>query len=80
FPSDEVVNYAKEFAKESGAELMITVDVAKGVKGANVLYTDVCVSMCEEDNLEERVNLSQPYQINMAMLEKTEHMDGDLIL
>ena len=37
FP-DEVVNYAKEFAKESGAELMITDDVAKGVKGANVLY------------------------------------------
>ena len=29
FPSDEVVNYAKEFAKESGAELMITDDVAK---------------------------------------------------
>lgn len=49
FPSDEVVNYAKEFAKESGAELMITDDVAKGVKGANVLYTDVWVSMGEED-------------------------------
>ena len=80
FPSDEVVNYAKEFAKESGAELMITDDVAKGVKGANVLYTDVWVSMGEEDKFEERVNLLKPYQINMAMLEKTENMDGDLIV
>lgn len=51
FPSDEVVNYAKEFAKESGAELMITDDVAKGVKGANVLYTDVWVSMVKKINL-----------------------------
>ena len=55
FPSDEVVNYAKEFAEKSGAELMITDDVAKGVKGANVLYTDVWVSMGEEDKFEERV-------------------------
>ncbi len=70
----------KNLRKESGAELMITDDVAKGVKGANVLYTDVWVSMGEEDKFEERVNLLKPYQINMAMLEKTENMDGDLIV
>ncbi|MGX7025337.1 ornithine carbamoyltransferase [Vagococcus hydrophili] len=80
FPTEEVVNYAEGFAKESGAELMITDDVAKGVKGANVLYTDVWVSMGEEDKFEERVNLLKPYQINMSMLEKTENMDGDLIV
>ena len=80
FPTEEVVNYAENFAKESGAELMITDDVDKGVKGANVLYTDVWVSMGEEDKFEERVNLLRPYQINMRMLEKTENMDGDLIV
>ncbi len=80
FPTEEVVNYAEGFAKESGAKLMITDDVAKGVKGANVLYTDVWVSMGEEDKFEERVNLLKPYQINMSMLEKTENMAGDLIV
>lgn len=45
-----------------------------------MLYTDVWVSMGEEDKFEERVNLLKPYQINMAMLEKTENMDGDLIV
>ncbi|MGC3657826.1 ornithine carbamoyltransferase, partial [Enterococcus faecalis] len=49
------------------------------VKGGIVLYTDVWVSMGEEDKFEERDNLLKPYQINMAMLEKTENMDGDLI-
>ena len=64
FPSDEVVNYAKEFAKESGAELMITDDVAKGVKGANVLYTDVWVSMGEPDEVwEERIRELTPYKV-----------------
>lgn len=80
FPAEQVVNYAENFAKDSGAELMITDDVSKGVKGANVLYTDVWVSMGEEDKFEERVNLLKPYQINMSMLEKTENMDGNLIV
>lgn len=80
FPSEEVVAYANKFAKESGARLLITDDVAEGVKGANVLYTDVWVSMGEEDKFEERVNLLKPYQVNMDMLQKTENMDGDLIV
>ncbi len=49
---------------------MVTDDVAKGVKDANVLYTDVWVSMGEEDKFEERVNLLKPYQINMDMIKK----------
>ncbi|WEG72980.1 ornithine carbamoyltransferase [Vagococcus intermedius] len=80
FPTAEVIEYAEEFAKVSGSQLMITDDVAKGVADANVLYTDVWVSMGEEDKFEERVNLLKPYQINMDMLEKTGNMDGDLIV
>lgn len=57
FPEDDVVRYANEFAKESGSQLMITDDTAEGVRGANVLYTDVWVSMGEEDKFTERVNL-----------------------
>lgn len=80
FPSEEVVNFAEGFAKESGSELMISDDVDKAVKGANVLYTDVWVSMGEEDKFEERVNLLKPYQINMEMIEKTGNADRDLII
>lgn len=80
FPTEEVVAYAEKFAAESGSQLMITDNVEEGVKGANVLYTDVWVSMGEEDKFEERVNLLKPYQINMDMLQKTGNTEGDLIV
>lgn len=79
-PTQEVVDYAEKFAKESGAQLMVTDDVAKGVKDANVLYTDVWVSMGEEEKFEERINLLKPYQINMDMIQKTGNQDNNLIL
>lgn len=80
FPADHVVDYANEFAKETGSELMITDNVEEAVKNANVLYTDVWVSMGEEDKFEERVNLLKPYQINMDMVEKTENTDNLIVL
>lgn len=80
FPNKEVTELAEKFAKESGAEIMITDDVDKGVKDANVFYTDVWVSMGEEDKFEERVNLLKPYQVNMDLINKTGNQDGDLIV
>jgi ornithine carbamoyltransferase len=80
FPEDEVVQYAHEFAKESGSELLITDDPIQGVKGANVLYTDVWVSMGEEDKFAERVNLLKDYQINMDLIKATETPDDQLIV
>lgn len=81
FPADDVVEYANKFAAESGAKLMITDSVDEGVKGANILYTDVWVSMGEEDQFEERVKLLSPYQVNMDMVQKTGNADnGELIV
>lgn len=80
FPDDKVVDYAKQFAKESGSVLRITDDVKEGVKGANVLYTDVWVSMGEEDKFEERVKMLKDYQINMELVQATGNMAGDLIV
>ncbi len=70
---------AQGFAEKSGSQLMITDDVQKGVKDADVLYTDVWVSMGEEDKFEERVNLLKPYQINMDMIKSTGKEDVILL-
>lgn len=70
-PTEEVQKFAAEFAKKSGSKNMITSDVDKGVKGSDILYTDVWVSMGEEDKFEERINTLKPYQLNMDMVKKT---------
>lgn len=80
FPEQSLIELAEGFAKESGAQILITDDVAAGVKGVNVLYTDVWVSMGEEDKFAERVELLQPYQINMEMVAKTENQENLIIL
>ncbi|WP_165004802.1 MULTISPECIES: ornithine carbamoyltransferase [unclassified Enterococcus] len=79
-PEEEIVQMAEEFAAKSGAQLMITDDVDKGVDGADVLYSDVWVSMGEEDKFEERIKLLKPYQINMEMVEKTHNTDRLIFL
>ena len=79
-PEEEIVKMAEGFAQKSGAQLMITDDVDKGVDGADVLYSDVWVSMGEEDKFEERIKLLKPYQINMEMVEKTHNTDRLIFL
>ena len=78
FPTDETQKLAQEFAKKSGAQLLVTDDLDKGLKGSNIVYTDVWVSM-GESNWEERVNLLKPYQVNMEAMKKTETPDDQLI-
>lgn len=79
-PEEEIVKMAEGFAEKSGAQLMITDDVDKGVDRADVLYSDVWVSMGEEDKFEERIKLLKPYQINMEMVEKTHNTDRLIFL
>lgn len=79
-PEEEIVKMSEEFAAKSGSQLMITDDVDKGVDGADVLYSDVWVSMGEEDKFEERIKLLKPYQINMEMIEKTHNTDRLIFL
>lgn len=72
FPEKALLNKCKEAAKESGAKITITEDVDKGVKGADVIYTDVWVSMGEPDSVwEKRIKLLKPYQVNSEMMKKT---------
>lgn len=72
FPEKNLLAKCKEAAKETGAKITITDDIAKGVKGADVIYTDVWVSMGEPDSVwESRIKLLKPYQVNADMMSKT---------
>jgi len=70
WPSEDLVNEMKAVAKETGAILEFSEDVA-AVDGADVIYTDVWVSMGEEHMFAERIKMLKPYQVNMDMLNKT---------
>ena len=71
FPEPKIVEEAQQFAKDTGAKITITDDPVEGVRGANVLYTDVWASMGEEAQMQERINLLKPYQVTMKMMENT---------
>ncbi|MFD3445315.1 ornithine carbamoyltransferase [Microbacteriaceae bacterium 4G12] len=71
FPEQEIVAMAEQFAKESNGRITITSDVDEAVAGADVIYSDVWVSMGEEDKFAERIALLTPYQVNMDMVKKT---------
>ena len=69
FPDEELVKLCQGYAKESGATITLTEDVDAGTKGADVIYTDVWVSMGEDpDKWEERINLLKPYQVTMDVM------------
>lgn len=72
FPDEALVDEMREIAKETGAVIELTEDI-NAVKGADVIYTDVWVSMGEEHLFEERINQLKPYQVNIEMIKKTEN-------
>ncbi len=74
FPSEELVNEMRELCKETGGSITLTENI-DDVKGADVIYTDVWVSMGEEDQFATRIEQLKPYQVNMEMIKKTENED-----
>jgi ornithine carbamoyltransferase len=76
WPSDEFTSLANSIAEETGAKITITEDVAEAVKGADVLFTDVWVSMGEPDDVwAERIELLKPYQVNAETMKLTGNPD-----
>lgn len=70
FPETELVELCQGYAKESGGTITLTEDVAAGVKGADVVYTDVWVSMGEPEEVwETRIKALMPYQVNQAAMD-----------
>ena len=65
FPNAELVAQCEAWAKESGGSVTLTESVPEATKDADVLYTDVWVSMGEPEEVwEERINALKPYQVN----------------
>jgi ornithine carbamoyltransferase len=71
-PDPLLVQQCTEIAEQTGAHLVITEDIKTAVKGVDFLYTDVWVSMGEEDSVwQERIRSLKPYQVNKQLMELT---------
>jgi ornithine carbamoyltransferase len=70
WPAEQTLEKIKAVANENGATITVT-DKIKDLSGADVIYTDVWVSMGEEAQMEERVRLLKGYQVTMDMLKAT---------
>ncbi|MFT5871404.1 MAG: ornithine carbamoyltransferase [Clostridium sp.] len=76
FPEEVLVSKCREIAATTGAKITITSDVAQGVKDADVIYTDVWVSMGEADEVwKQRISVLKPYQVNSKMMGLTGNKD-----
>lgn len=74
-PEEALVERCRKEAERSGASITLTDDIREGAEGADILYTDIWLSMGESAELwEERIRLLKPYQVNaqlMAMAKPT---------
>lgn len=70
FPNHELVSECQAYAKASGGSITLTENVMEGTKGADVIYTDVWVSMGEPDEVwEERICELTPYRVTAQVME-----------
>lgn len=69
FPAEDLVETCKEIAAKNGCTITLTEDVEEGTKNANVIYTDIWVSMGEPDEIwASRIKLLKPYQVNAKVM------------
>ncbi|MDE2027017.1 MAG: ornithine carbamoyltransferase [Candidatus Omnitrophica bacterium] len=73
-PNPDIVRQAREFARKSKCTIELGRDPKEAVKGANVIYADVWVSMGQEKETQKRVKEFKGYQINAALM-KLAHKD-----
>ena len=69
FPAQELVDTCRAIAAENGCTVTLTEDVKEGAANADVIYTDIWVSMGEPEGVwAERISLLTPYQVNAAAM------------
>jgi ornithine carbamoyltransferase len=74
-PDEGLRKQCASLAEISGAVITVTPDIG-AVKGADAVYTDVWISMGEENKREERLRLLSPYQVNQKLMDMTGRKDS----
>lgn len=69
-PSDEILEIAKKRAEKSGSKITITEDINEAAKDADILYTDIWVSMGKEEESKKRFEDLKDYQVNQNVVDK----------
>lgn len=69
FPNADLVKECRSFAKEHNSEILLTESVEEGLENASAVYTDVWVSMGEDDSLwEKRIKQLTPYRVTKELM------------
>lgn len=74
-PTEAFLHSLQQDLKRSKGTIEVIVDPKEAVKGADVVYTDVWVSMGEEDKMEERITLLAPYKVDSTLMKQTGNDD-----
>ncbi len=75
WPEELLKEKVDRLADDSGSEILFSDNPTEDVSGADVIYTDVWVSMGEEDKFAERIEMLMPYQVNMEMIKNASNSD-----
>ena len=67
-PNGEILRSAKELASEAESSLVVSTDPREAVEGSDVIYTDVWVSMGDEEDAQKRLDAFQAYQVNSELV------------
>lgn len=79
-PPAAVVAQAAKEAQAHGTSVTVCADPAEAVQGANVIYTDVWVSMGEEAQFAARMKLLKPYQVNLEIMRRTGNLAAGAVI
>ncbi|MDO9540871.1 MAG: ornithine carbamoyltransferase [Kiritimatiellia bacterium] len=79
-PDAQILNKATAIAQEHDCSLAISHDPETAVQNAQVIYTDVWISMGEEKKFDERIKQLKPYQVNMDLMRKTGLLKNDGVI
>ncbi|KAF3306430.1 ornithine carbamoyltransferase [Carnobacterium sp. PL17GRE32] len=71
-PEQAILKIAQDIAKVTTTKITITNNPSQAVKTANIIYTDVWVSMGEEATFEDRIKQLMPFQVNKQLIDKVE--------
>ncbi|MFQ5887229.1 MAG: ornithine carbamoyltransferase, partial [Candidatus Hydrothermarchaeales archaeon] len=69
-PDEKILKDSKEISKKNRSEVELLTDPEVAVEGAEIIYTDVWVSMGQEKETEERLKVFKPYQVDMRLVDK----------